>query len=95
MEISEDAQGNNVPDRYPVEHCRDILQMFYPPLLNSAMGAHTVFVIDAPAIWVPLPLEGPYFHYGNFPIQLSSPNQGLLLIILVCTNLFSRILHKV
>ena len=59
------------------------------------MGAHMVFVIDDPAIWDPLPLEGTYWYDGILPIQLYSPNQSTLILILIGNYIFYHILHKV
>ena len=63
--------------------------------MHDPMGAHVVFVLYEPVIWGPITLEIPYWHDGIFPIQFSSTNQGPVLVILVCIDIFYHIPHKV
>ena len=94
INISEYVQRKHGLGIYPIFHCRVFILIINPPFLHDPIDAQVEFVLYEHSICVHLPLKVPHWHDSLFQIHFSSLNQVLLLIILMCTDLFSIGLHK-
>ena len=68
MKVSEDACGDNLPDRHPFDHWIVGLPIVHPLFLYAPTGAHAGFVLGESPIWGSITIEVPYIHEDISPI---------------------------